>query len=255
VTQVRKATILVEWQQKDREPKTIPVQYNPTEYTLDKSAQIAEINIPGLEAPLQQFVRGQAAKLTLDLFFDTTEHGMAGEVVAVTSETDKIYQLIKIEPERHAPPILVFVWSDKFPGISLGGAPGSGPAATGAAGSSAVSSVAPAQGNQRDSGFCCVMESIKQKFTLFSPDGVPLRATLTVSLREYRSLEDQLKRLNLLSPDRTHAHVVQTGDTLAAISQRYYERPGAWRAIADANAITDPRRLNAGRFLQVPRTR
>ena len=38
--------------------------------------QFAEIAIPGLDAPLQQFVRGQAEKLTLDLFFDTTDNGM-----------------------------------------------------------------------------------------------------------------------------------------------------------------------------------
>ena len=54
----------------------IEVQYNPTELSWDKGAQIAEISIPGLDAPLQQFVRGQAEKLTLELFFDTTDHGM-----------------------------------------------------------------------------------------------------------------------------------------------------------------------------------
>ena len=36
------------------------VQFNPTEFSLDKAAQIAEIAIPGLDAPLLQFVRGQA---------------------------------------------------------------------------------------------------------------------------------------------------------------------------------------------------
>ena len=54
----------------------IEVQYNPTELSWDKGAQLAEITIPGLDAPLQQFVRGQAEKLTLELFFDTTDHGM-----------------------------------------------------------------------------------------------------------------------------------------------------------------------------------
>jgi hypothetical protein len=255
VTQVRKAFIYVEWTDPKREPEEIPVLYNPTEYTLDKQAQIAEVTIPGLDAPLQQFVRGQAEKLSLDLFFDTTEYGMSSPVVSVTTETDRIYQLIKIEPERHAPPVLTFVWSNHFPGTSVGGAPGSPAGATGPSGSSAQSSIAAPLGNQRRNGFRCVMESIKQKFTLFSPDGVPLRATLTVSLREYRSLEDQLKRLNRLSPDRTKSHVVQHGDTLASIAHRFYERPGDWRVVADANAITDPRRLNPGRFLSIPSTR
>lgn len=254
MTQVPKAIIYVEWYGRAA-PDEIPVQYNPTEYTLDKQAQIAEVGIPGLDAPLQQFVRGQAEKLTLDLFFDTTEHGMGATVVSVTTETDRIYQLIKIEPERHAPPVLTFLWSDRFPGTFTGGAPGSAAAATGAPGTSAVEGTAAPQGNQRRNGFRCVMESIKQKFTLFSPDGVPLRATLTVSLREYRTLGDHVRQPDRRSPDRTHAHVVQQGDTLASISHRYYERPAHWRVIAAANGITDPRRLDPGRFLQVPRTR
>ena len=64
-----------------RNPEMIEVQYNPTELSWDKGAQIAEISIPGLDAPLQQFVRGQAEKLTLELFFDTTDHGMGKDAV------------------------------------------------------------------------------------------------------------------------------------------------------------------------------
>jgi nucleoid-associated protein YgaU len=237
---------------------------------------IGEVSIPGLDSPVQQFVRGNAEKLSLDLFFDTTEQGMGANAVSVTTETDKIYQLIKIEPERHAPPILTFVWSDQFPGSSIGGAPGSvagalataisgavggvisaavdaAVSAAGSIGGAALAAAGPTLGNQRRNGFRCVMDSIKQKFTLFSPDGVPLRATLTVSLRQYKTLNDQLEELNLSSPDRTHAHVVAQTDSLAAIAHRYYERPAQWRAIADHNSIDDPRRLNPGRLLEVPR--
>src|SRR3990172_6678643 len=104
--QVAKAALLVHWHQPPpsvKNPETIELQYNPTELSWDKGAQIAEIAIPGLDAPLQQFVRGQAEKLTLDLFFDTTDHGMGKGAVSVTTLTDRIYQLIKIEPKRHAP--------------------------------------------------------------------------------------------------------------------------------------------------------
>ena len=96
--------------------------------------------------------------------------------------------------------------------------------------------------------FRCIVESVKQKFTLFSPEGVPLRATLTVTLREYKTLDEQLAHLNLTSPDRTHSHVIQSGDTLSGIAARFYQRPGDWRFIADANGIEDPRRLTVGAF-------
>jgi len=227
--QIVKATLLVKWDK--RLPEYIEVQYNPTELSYDKSAQFAEIAIPGLDAPLQQFVRGQAEKLTLELFFDTTDQGMGTDATSVTKLTDRIYQLVKIEPTRHAPPICTFIWNGPFP-------PGS--------------SISDASGNQRRDGFTCIVESVKQKFTLFSPTGVPLRATLTVALREYKTLDDQLAQLNKTSPDRTHSHVIQRGETLSGIAGDIYRRPGDWRLIAEANNIEDPRRLTAGTFLTVP---
>jgi nucleoid-associated protein YgaU len=261
--QIAKAMLLVKWEGRS-EPEPIEVQYNPTELSYDKSAQIAEIAIPGLDAPLQQFVRGQAEKLTLELFFDTTDEGMGKGAVSVTTKTDRIYQLVKIEPTRHAPPICTFIWSDQFPGSSLNGNAGSAAsrvagAALGAAGaavSAAAGAIAGAvNGNQRRNGFKCIVESVKQKFTLFSPEGVPLRATLNVTLREYKTLDEQLAQLNLSSPDRTHSHVVERGETLAGIAARFYQHAGDWRVIADANGIEDPRRLPVGMFLKIPPTR
>jgi len=236
VEQVAKAILRVEWDG-PRNAEMIDVQYNPTELSWDKSAQFAEIAIPGLDAPLQQFVRGQAEKLTLELFFDTTDHGKGNGAVSVTTLTDRIYQLIKIEPTRHAPPICTFIWNDQFPGSSLEGNAGSA-----------------ASGNQRRNGFRCIVESVRQKFTLFSPEGIPLRATLTVGLREYKTLDEQLAHLNLTSPDRTHSHVSQNGDTLSRIAAQYYRRAGDWRLIAAANGIEDPRRLVVGAFLTIPPT-
>jgi len=276
MTQLRKAIIRVYWEGRSK-PEDIEVQYNPTEYTFEKANQIAEIQIPGLDSPLQQFVRGQTEKLTLDLFFDTTEQGMGAGATSVTTETDKIYQLIKIEPKRHAPPILEFVWSNQIAGSNIGNAPGSVAgavsqaigaavgAAAGAAGSaiaaagsmggSALAAAGAGLGNQRRTGFRCVLDSVRQKFTLFSPDGIPLRATLTVSLREYKTLQNQLDELHLSSPDRTHVHILEQGETLAAVSNRYYETPADWREVASKNGLDDPRRLTPGLFLEVPALR
>ncbi len=276
MTQLKKATIKVQWHDPKRQPKEIQVQYNPTEYTLDKGVTLGEVAIPGLDAPIQQYVRGNAEKLTFDLFFDTTEQGTGSGAVSVTTETDKIYQLIKIEPERHAPPILTFLWGSPFPGSSIGGAPGSvagaaaraitsaaggaastaldsAVAATGSVGATAVAGVSAPMGDQSRNGFRCVLESVKQKFTLFSPDGGPLRATLTVSLREYRTFNDQFDQIAPASPDRTHSHVTSQSDWLSSIANTYYETPDNWRAIADANNIEDPRRLAIGSILTIPR--
>src|SRR3954466_272367 len=82
------------------------VQFNPTEFSLDKGAQIAEIAIPGLDSPVLQFVRGQNEKLSIDLFFDTTDRGTGAGATSVTQFTDPVYALVKIVPETHAPPIV-----------------------------------------------------------------------------------------------------------------------------------------------------
>jgi nucleoid-associated protein YgaU len=97
-----------------------------------------------------------------------------------------------------------------------------------------------------------VIESIKQKFTLFSPEGIPLRATVNLSIREYRKLDDQLAALNLMSPDRTHSHTLKGGETLSAVAAKEWNRPGDWRHIADENGLEDPRRLRVGTFLRIP---
>jgi len=86
--------------------KKIPVRFNPTQYSLEKSNQIAEIGIPGLSSPILQYVHGNNRTLTMDLFFDTYE-----ERKDVTEYTNKIYGLLGIEEETHVPPICTFTWS------------------------------------------------------------------------------------------------------------------------------------------------
>jgi nucleoid-associated protein YgaU len=196
---------------------SIDVQFNPTEYTLTKGAQIAEIAIPGIDSPILQFVAGQNEKLTLDLFFDTTLEAKAdGSPTPVTDYTKQVYQLVKIQPKTHAPPKIRFHW-----GAGL--------------------------------AFVAIVESVTQKFTLFHPTGVPLRATLSVSFREYKTLQDQLRELKLESADHTKRYVVTQGDTLAGIAAREYGDPAQWRVIARANPNLPSLRLLApGQELKLP---
>lgn len=209
----------------------LPVMFNPTSFTLTKASQLAEVNVPGLTAPLQQFVRGVAAKLEVELFFDRTDEGMAGTARGVVADTDKLYDLVKIDASTHAPPVCRFVWGSSFPGSDPTG-----------------------NESQRSPHFVGVMESIRQELSLFSTKGIPLRAKLTVAMREYKTLAVQREQLRLSSPDRTHTHVLQEGETLSAIAARYFGDPGQWRPIAEANAISDPRRVPAGTVLRIPPT-
>lgn len=210
--------------------ETIEVQYNPSTLSFEKSPRVADIAIPGLDAPLRQFVRGQSETVTVDLFFDTTETGTAAGARSVTQLTDAFYGLVKIDPQTHAPPVCIFIWGTSFPGDSL----------------------PTMYQNQRRTEFKGLVTKVKQDFSLFSPEGTPLRATVSVTLEEYRPLQDQLQQLNLQSADHTRSHVLVEGDTLAGVAWQYLDRATEWRRLADANGIDDPRRLGIGATLLVP---
>lgn len=213
---------------------SVDVSFNPNELTFNKGVQLAEIAIPGLDSPIIQFVRGQSETLTVDLFFDSTdEGGMGSGAVPVTVHTDQFYQLIKIDRVTHAPPVCRFVWGSGLPGSNMTG-----------------NSSTQARGS-----FKCVVESVRQKFSLFSPEGVPLRATLSLSLKEYKTLEQQVIEIGKESADHTHAHVVQRGDTVTRIATAAYDDPAPWRAIALHNDIDDPLELELGTILEVPALR
>jgi hypothetical protein len=98
-----KASILPEGQ------NSIDVLFNPNLYTVAKGNTIAEAAIPGLQAPILQYVNGNTRTLGMDLFFDTYE-----EQIDVTMYTDQIYGLLAIDPETHAPPICEITWGGFF---------------------------------------------------------------------------------------------------------------------------------------------
>jgi len=81
-----------------------------------------------------------------------------------------------------------------------------------------------------------------------------VRATATLSIKEYKTLEEQLKELNLQSADHTKRRVVRRGDTLDRIAFEEYGDARQWRPIADKNAdqVPDPRRLTPGIELEIP---
>jgi len=196
-------------------PEKIEAQYNPAELTLEKSAQLAEQNIPGLDSPLLQFVRGQIQKLTVELTLDQASAPTNQPDAAVEKRVLALYQLVKVQPKTHAAPRVLVTWGD---GLSFRG----------------------------------VAESVQRKFTLFDQTGKPLRAVVTVTFREYRSLEEQLQELNLQSADQTKVTVLRAGDRLDVIAQREYGSAELWRALAAHNGIEDPRWLAPGTPLEIP---
>jgi len=210
---------------KDNPALIVPFLFNPSEFTVERTNQFTEVNVPGLSASTFQFVRGGSRTITMDLFFDTYE-----EKTDVRLFTDRITGwdsgsifsklpgaakgLMDIDSDLHAPPVCQFIWGSYI--------------------------------------FPCIIEKIDKRFTMFLPEGIPVRATLSVILREYKEYETQLQEAARQSADRTKTWRVKEGESLQFIAAKEYGDPASWRPIAEANDIDNPRILEPCIELVIP---
>jgi len=201
------------------------VLFNPTEYSVERANAYKATPLPGIGSPLIQFVNGDAATLSLELFLDdwTDPDGPPSEIPrilgggqskSVRQRIDDIVGLLDIDPQIHAPPRVKFVWG-------------------------------PLQ-------FQAVLEKVGRKITLFRPDGTPARATLSVSFKEYNPRAREAPHVRLESSDKTKRRQISAYETIWTIADQEYGDPREWRAIAAKSEVDDPRALEPGTWLRVP---
>lgn len=126
--------------------------------------------------------------------------------------TDEITSLVEPLPDRKTPPVCVFTWG----GFTFRG----------------------------------IIEKVTQNFTLFSGFGVPVRATLNVSFKQF-SFPAEDARGNPPG-DPTTVRTVKEGETLNLIAAEIYGDPALWRIIAKENKIQKPLELKPGTKLIIP---
>jgi len=83
----------------------IEVLINPKEYVIEKKTPWSEINVFGMDSPPVQFTMGERKRLSMELYFDTSE-----EKTDVREYTNKIEELMLVNAQEHRPPILRFSW-------------------------------------------------------------------------------------------------------------------------------------------------
>jgi hypothetical protein len=91
----------------DSDDDSITVLFNPKEYIIEKKTPWTEMNVFGLDSPPVQFTMGERKRLTMELFFDTSE-----EKTDVREYTNKIENLMMVNAQEHRPPILRFSWGN-----------------------------------------------------------------------------------------------------------------------------------------------
>jgi len=93
--------------------KTINLQFNPSEYTLERISKFDKKFLITRENFKTQYKGGEESDLTLEFLFDTTETGKD-----VRSEIEPLMLLVTKDPELHAPPPCAFIWgSFVFKGV------------------------------------------------------------------------------------------------------------------------------------------
>lgn len=81
------------------------VLFNPKEYIIEKKTRWREHEIQGLDSPAVEFTIGERKRLSMELFFDTSE-----EKTDVRDYTNKIEELMLVNRDEHRPPLLMFSW-------------------------------------------------------------------------------------------------------------------------------------------------
>ena len=130
---------------------------------------------------------------------------------------NKLSSLMRMKSELHAPPIVRFIWDSAI--------------------------------------FRGVLDSLTITYELFTEGGIPLRAKAEMSLTAYRPVAVQVREIKAASPDTEKSVVLRRGDRLDDLATAIFGDPGRWRDIARANDIRDPREIEPGRLLLVPRIR
>jgi hypothetical protein len=213
--------------------KDIYVLYNPESYTQTRNVRYGASHGLGQDGEAQQFLGGGAQKLTFQLFFDTFSSGPEAGGTAIDREkeiasgsassalktdvrdyTKKIYDLMTINDDTHAPPILKITWGS----LSMTG----------------------------------ILTECSQRFTKFNERGNPVRAILNVTFTEYIAPAKLAKANPRNSPDTSKFRTGKANDALWALSADAYGDVTLWRNIADANKLSNPRLLKSGDLIHIP---
>lgn len=200
---------------------SVEFMFNPTEYSISKSNTWNLKAAKGSNVPNWEFGGGEPRTLSLELFFDAY---LKKDGASVRKLTNRLFNFMMVDTSLKGqkskmgkPPKCRLAW-----------------------------------GADKDQ-FDCYITSCQVKYTLFDEQGMPVRATATLSLKEDR---DPTKLLptnptSIGEPGRK-LWVVSEGDRLDWIAHQEYGDARQWRRIAEANRLSDPLDLPAGMTLAIP---
>jgi Contractile injection system tube protein len=190
--------------------------FNPNQFTLKYEVDYERQNARGTSSSPLPFQNIKPREFTLELHIDGT--GLAAELTDVAEKVNSFLQVAaEYNGDIHRTPYLKVVWG------------------------AFVSK--------------CVLKAADVAFTLFKPDGSPLRGKITATFMEAHPdrLRARSERAN--SPDLTHVRQAKAGDTLPWMTHGIYKTPDYYVQIAQVNDLDNFRKLKPGQQLRFPPVR
>lgn len=205
----------------DNPSQMVKCHFRPHEYTFVKANQWEETPAIGVPFNTPKYKSTTPYKLTMELLFDTNE---AEGDPDVRNVTDILWKMMRVtekkkndNTQKSEPPWVEFRWGKSWT-------------------------------------FKAVITQMTQQFTLFKPDGTPVRAKVKMDFLQAVDDNAQLRQNPTSGGVQGHrVHVVKDGETIDSIAFEEYGDSNAWRHLATTNELDDPTRLQAGqRLLLVP---
>ena len=200
--------------------ETIPVLFNPREYSVAKTNAWTFKPVVGSTVPPAQFGGGNPRTLTLNgLLLDRSLAGPNGNIKDIV---DKLFGLMAAPAGSNAggaaaaPPFVTFAWGQNVT-------------------------------------FKAVITSLTVAYKLFQPNGDPIRADVNMALTEAEQAEVKAQNPTTRAEAGLGVHTFKDGDSLQSIAYRVYGDAARWRTIAEINGIDDPLRVRRGTPLMLPR--
>lgn len=98
----------------------------------------------------------------------------------------------------------------------------------------------------------CIMKKATVSYTLFKPNGFPLRAKINAVFSQISDDQLRIAREGRNSPDMTHRRRVHDGDQLPLMCFRIYGDMAHYLDVARYNNIIDFRNLQTGTWIAFP---
>lgn len=193
------------------------VQLNPENFALNSHVLYDEEQEPGTSGNDLNFDKIEPRSLSFDFLFDQTGALDGSEPTdnGVEDQIDKFRKVtLDYEGEIHQPKFLKLAW-----GVLI---------------------------------FYCRIESMEISYKMFRPDGMPLRAVVSVTFKEYIEKTKRAAEENAQSPDLTQVRMVSEGDQLPLMSHKIYGSIRYYSEVARFNGLRSLRSLKPGEKMVFP---